>query len=214
MDYLNVKIFVLETLKRGLSPGLSYHNFKHTLDVLESAERLCKMEKINGADLDMVRTAALYHDTGFLKAYEDNEVLATQFAAETLPEFNYSQEHIDTICEIIMATQMPQFPKTHLAMVLCDADLDYLGRDDFFPIALSLHKEWRHYYNRQTDFLEWYRIQYEFVNKHNYFTHSARKLRNERKEKNLTQIRKLLGIVDDLGNTSIEYEAQQKNTKL
>ena len=40
-----------------------------------------------------------------------------------------------------MATEIPQNPKTHLEMIMCDADLDYLGRYDFETISNNLYTE-------------------------------------------------------------------------
>ena len=36
---------------------------------------------------------------------------------------------------------MPQTPKNHLEEIMCDSDLDYLGRQDFYPIAETLRQE-------------------------------------------------------------------------
>ena len=42
-----------------------------------------------------------------------------------------------------MATKVPQSPKNHLEEILCDCDLDYLGRDDFEKISNNLFSEWK-----------------------------------------------------------------------
>ena len=44
-----------------------------------------------------------------------------------------------------MATKMPQRPKNLLQQIICDADLDYLGRNDFFILSEKLHKEFIEY---------------------------------------------------------------------
>ena len=39
--------------------------------------------------------------------------------------------------ELREATKIPQTPLTKLEEIICDADLDYLGREDFFEISRS-----------------------------------------------------------------------------
>ena len=51
----------------------------------------------------------------------------------------------EQICGMIMATKIPQSPKNYLEQILCDADLDYLGRDDFYDIGGTLFKELKTY---------------------------------------------------------------------
>lgn len=204
MDFQKAKSVVIGTLKKDLNPLLHYHNHRHTLDVLDAVERLCAIEEIGQPDLDIVRTAALFHDTGFLFEYDDNEKLACTYAHKVLPDLGYSNSRIMLICEAILATRIPQNPAGNkLSMILCDADLDYLGRDDFFTIALNLHQEWQAFHNKTIDFLEWYNTQFEFLVDHRYFTNAARNLREKKKHENLSQIKKLLSIVDEVGNADI-----------
>ena len=87
---------------------------------------------------------------------------------------------------------MPQSASTPQEQILCDADLDYLGREDFFWIAQSLRLEWNTLNVRKTTLREWYEFQIEFMEGHTYFTETARKLRNAGKENNLQQIKELL----------------------
>ena len=58
-----------------------------------------------------------------------------------LPQFDYSKEEIEKICELILVTKMPQKPKNKLEEIICDADLYYLGTDQFFVTADKLYKE-------------------------------------------------------------------------
>jgi predicted metal-dependent HD superfamily phosphohydrolase len=196
MNFDAVKDLVLKKLKRELKPNLYYHNFQHTLDVCESVNRIAELENIEGENLVLLNTAALFHDTGFLWRYENNEELACVFATEVLPEYGYSQKQREQICEMIMATQIPQSPIEPMGMVLCDADLDYIGRGDFFITALRLHREWSENSNMKITFKDWYLRQQKFIIQHDYFTKSARMLRDEKKAHNLSQVKELLNLLD------------------
>ncbi len=95
-----------------------------------------------------------------------------------------------------MATKIPQNPHNLLEEIICDADLDYLGRNDFFITALKLHREWTENNGLKTTFKDWYIKQNSFVLKHNYFTGAANNLRQEKKNYNLSQINELLALFD------------------
>ena len=89
----------------------------------------------------LLKTAGLFHDAGHTVAYDNHEFYGTELAREMLPKFNYTQEQIDRICEIIMSTKLPPKPKNLLEEIICDSDLDYLGRSDFIPVSNTLFEE-------------------------------------------------------------------------
>lgn len=196
MNFDAVREMVLDKLKKDLKPSLYYHNFQHTIDVCESVDRIAEIENVQGEDLVLLRTAAVFHDTGFLWRYENNEELACKYAEQTLLSYQYHKHQIKHICEMIMATQIPQNPKDLLSKILCDADLDYIGRGDFFITALRLHREWSENSNRRITFKDWYLKQQSFILHHEYFTFGAKKLRNETKQHNLSQVKELLNLLD------------------
>ncbi len=200
MYFDEVKELVLKKLKKELKPNLYYHNFQHTLDVCESVDRLAEMENIRGEEFVLLQTAALFHDTGFIWRYENNEELACNYAREILVDFNYSPAQTEHICNMIMSTQVPQQPEDIMGMILCDADLDYIGRGDFFITALRLHREWSENSNVKITFKDWYLKQQSFIIQHDFFTQAARELRNEKKAHNLAQVRELLHLLDATAN--------------
>lgn len=196
MNFELAKDHVFSLLKTGLKPSLYYHNFQHTIDVCAAVERLAQLEMIEGENLVLLRTAAVLHDVGFLWEYLDNEIIACDFARNTLGDFGYNNKQIESICQMILSTKVPQNPTNILEMVLCDADLDYIGRSDFFITALRLHREWSENSQKKITFKEWYLKQQAFIAQHQFFTESAKKLRNEKKMHNLVQIGELLGLLD------------------
>lgn len=193
MDYTKAKNWIIARLVKDLDPILTYHNIDHTIDVLNSATQIAKNENITGDDLLILKTAALYHDSGMLKLYKGHEIKSTEIAKEVLPTMDYPDKAISQICKMILTTELPQNATSIEEMILCDADLDYLGRDDFFWIGQSLRLEWNRMDIKKTTLLEWYELQIQFMESHTYFTSSAQKLRNQGKQKNLNQVYHLLG---------------------
>ena len=189
--YPNTKAFILDKLKNELPANLHYHNYHHTLDVLEAAEMIGEREKLSDKEMELLRVAVLFHDAGFGVDPKKHEEVGCKMVKEFLPGFGYSGQEIDTICGIIMATQYPQRPNNLLEQVICDADLDYLGRDDFFTIGNSLFRELK---NKGTivNEKEWNELQEKFLVSHKYFTNTSLKLRDPKKKENLEKIRGLL----------------------
>jgi len=151
------------------------------------------MENINGTELILLKTAALFHDIGFLIKYKSNEQESAKIAMEILPNFDYNPNEINRICNMILSTKIPQNPRTLSDKILCDADLDYLGRDDFFMIGPKLHREWNEY-GIKCSLKQWYMQQMDFITNHKYFTKSEIFLRYDKKMLHLSQIKELLNI--------------------
>jgi len=174
MDFESAYSFLIGKLEKELPSYLHYHNAEHTKDVLGAAERLAVSENISGNDLVIIKTAALFHDSGFLETYTDHEEISCDMARKWLPQFGYNKEEIEKICVLILCTKIPQVPENKLAEVLCDADLYYLGTDNYFLNADKLYKELH-----EAGFVkkreEWQMEEIKFVEAHHYFTNSARK---------------------------------------
>jgi len=191
MQFRQAGKYILNRLVKELPPHLSYHNVNHTMDVYNAAERIAELEDISTHDKKLLLTAAWYHDSGFLKIAKGHEEESCKIAQQTLPQYAYDSEDIERICAMIRATKVPQLPQNYLEQILADADLDYLGRDDFFTIGDTLYQELLSLgaINNETEWNEW---QLEFLTRHRYFTKTAQLTRQERKENNLEQIKRKL----------------------
>ncbi|NDP28487.1 MAG: HD domain-containing protein [Flavobacterium sp.] len=184
MQHLPECQLILNKLKTELSKNLFYHSIHHTLDVYNCAESIAKEEGVTDSNLKLLLVAAIYHDVGYLIKNKGHEEFSCTIARQYLPEFHYTKGEIDLICKIIMATKIPQNPKSHLEEIICDADLNYLGRTDFFYIEEKLYLEmlaFGYIKNRE----EWNKMQIEFMQKHRYFTSTAIRNNYSQKEKNL-----------------------------
>ncbi len=188
-NYNKVMEYVWERLNKELDHRLYYHNINHTQnDVLPAAERLAEKEGIKGDALYLLLTGVLLHDIGYIEQYENNEPIAARIAGEVLHGYGYEPDQIELITNIILSTRMPQKPKTLLEEIMCDADLDSLGREDFHDLGMKLHREHIEF-NISTSKNEWFHQQLTFLEDHTYFTNAARELRNEGKSRNIDKLR-------------------------
>jgi uncharacterized protein len=174
-------------------PGwLRYHDLAHTEAlVVPSAQRLAADLGVTGRDLELLVTAAWFHDLGFIVRYERNEDDAIAIAAEALPGFGYSPEDVAIVVDIIGATRLPQQPSTLLQEIMCDADLFVLGTDHFTEREQRLRAELAQVGETYTD-VAWWRYQETFVENHRYFTHAARAANDATKADNLRVLRERL----------------------
>lgn len=191
MLFEKLKEQILTRLESEFQPCLYYHNLHHTIDVCEATLRLAKLEGVSSHNTIILETAALLHDIGMLNDFNDHEAASAKIAQTILPDFDYSKKEIEEICRLIIATSIPQEATTLGEMIICDADLDYLGREDFFMIAHCLRTEWN-CQGKKYSLKEWYTMQASFLMKHHYFTHSAIQLREATKQLHLQQILELL----------------------
>lgn len=183
MIFEKAKEFILKKLELELPKHLKYHNIDHILDVYRASIKYAELEKVSSEDTILLKTASLFHDSGFIVQAENHEAISGTIAEEILPHFDYNAVQIKKIKGMIMATKIPQTPTNHLEEILADSDLDYLGRDDFEKISERLFQELN--ISSRND---WNKIQIAFFEKHTYFTKSAKRLRNDKKEENLQKI--------------------------
>ena len=185
--YFDAKAFILEKLRRELPKNCYYHCYDHTVDMHESASRIADFENINEVDKEIVLVAALFHDAGFIIDRENHEMHSCTIAKELLPQFDYILSEIDAVCNLIMATQMPVQPKNKLEEIICDADLDYLGRDDFKTIGDLLYRELSESSGIKS-VEEWNQLQIRFLTNHRYYTNYSQTHRESVKQENLKRL--------------------------
>lgn len=192
MDYRAAKQFILAKLRDELSDQLKYHGLHHTVDVLKMSAEICESEGVSAHETTLVKTAALFHDSGFIKnKHIGHEAEGCLLVREHLPRFGYQPEDIERICGMIMATKIPQSPSNLLEEILCDADLDYLGRDDFYTIGNSLFQELQAYH-LIGDEQSWNRLQVSFLSAHRFHTHTNKTLREPVKQRYLEGLHELV----------------------
>ena len=189
--FQNAHDYMMARMQRELSPRLHYHNADHVRDVLQSALRIGRSEGVDDAGLELIGVAAVFHDSGFILDVKDHEVTGCLFARDYLPGVGFTENEIELVCGMIMATHVPQQPKNDWEMILCDADLDYLGRDDFFETGNKVFRELVEF-GHLTSEREWNEVQVRFLTEHHYFTQTSQRERKPIKDAYLEKVKLLL----------------------
>ena len=179
-------------IRSQLAKDLTYHGIHHTMDVHNVCKFYIEHYSIEEKEAELLEIAAVAHDIGFIKTYSNHEEVGAKMTNELMSQYGYKKADRELVSNLILATKIPQNPKNFLAQIICDADLDYLGRDDFKDIGATLKEEWRNYDivpNLDEDFDN---IQVGFLKIHFYHTDYAAKHRNPVKLKNLAELEERL----------------------
>jgi predicted metal-dependent HD superfamily phosphohydrolase len=185
---------VMQRLRADLNVKYLYHDSRHTEDVIRQVQEISYREGVSVEEIALLKLAALYHDLGFLVQRSNHEAAGVDIFMQEAENSEISEEDKQHIARLIMVTKIPQQPKTLLECIICDADLDYLGREDFPAIAEFLYLELKAC-GEMNDRQRWNELQISFLQAHNYHTDSSRKLRSNGLEKNIQFVRRRLGTV-------------------
>jgi uncharacterized protein len=182
-----------------LPDGIKFHDANHTLHptkgVVAVANRIAISENISEHDRELLIAAAYFHDTGYIREYDKNEPIAARMAGRILKLIGYKPNEIEMVQMMILSTDLDREPKTHVEKIICDADLDNLGREDFFKLDGKLREGRRARGIDVSDDAKWFKGTLEVIKKHQYYTESQKKLRDKEKQKN---IKKLLNKLENI----------------
>lgn len=185
--YPQICFDLLAYMKEKLPDYLTYHSIDHILDVANVCDDYIKYYEIDADHSKLIRIAAISHDLGFVASPKDHEERSIVEIRPLLKGILDVSE-IETINGLIRATKVPQHPKTFFEEVLADADLDYLGRDDYDKLSYGLYKELMHYEVITTE-EEWLNVQINFLENHQYHTTFAKEHRSEKKLLKLKELK-------------------------
>lgn len=217
--FKEVASFVFNMFKNELSPEVIYHNYEHTFEVVKNANKIGLAENISENDLELLLLAAWFHDTGFVKGFENHEERSQEIAKNFLEQKGFSEEKITKVISLIAVTKLPQKPKNKLEEIICDADLYHLGSESFSEKSNLLRSEWEQLCNKYLTDVEFLNENVRFLKSHKYFTNYAFANLNEQKTKNWLKVQKDLKKIiakneeDNIKKSLKKEELKRKKVK-
>jgi Uncharacterized protein conserved in bacteria len=194
-SFENLHNKIISVLENQLPNWLTYHNAAHTQYVLDKTIFIAQEEHRTDNEIRLLKYAALFHDTGYLVNPKNHEEESCKIAERELAGKYLNSDELEIVCNMIMATKLPQTPQTHLEEILADADLEYLGTESFEKISEGLYMEILSS-NGDLSLIQWYNLQISFMSKHQYFTSFCRKNRESVKLKNIEMIKENLSRIN------------------
>jgi len=181
--------FVFQLFKDSLSSDYIYHNFNHTLRVVNSVKILIENENVSPEDAELLLVASWLHDAGYIEGGENHEKRGSKIAEAFLKDNDFPEEKIEKVKLLILATEMDRDPQTLLDKIMRDADCSHFGDSNYFNYCDLLKDEWKATLGKEFSKLEWAENNLNFfVNGHRFYTDYAQKNWQPQKDANIAII--------------------------
>ncbi|MDN3664058.1 HD domain-containing protein [Algibacter miyuki] len=186
-----IKDYCLNLLTHSRCKVLPFHSVKHTLEVFENVAIIGSYEDVSEEEIEILKIAGLFHDTGISKEYDSHEKISANYAHAYLSSINYSNKAKAEVMNCINATKMPQSPESTLECIMCDADLLHLSSNNYLFKSELLRMEWKEYMGLVFTDQEWYQLNLDFLKNHNYHTNYGKNVLQIKKENNIMLMKRL-----------------------
>jgi len=206
-----VENYVFSLFKDKLSFDYTYHNFIHTVTVVEAAKKLINHHQIEDDTKEKILIAAWFHDTGYTISMENHEQHSASIAFDFLKSNQFSDQNIQEIQNLILSTELNYLPETLPEKIIRDADSFHLGHPDYFKIAELLRTEIKKIYNKEFTDLEWHIENRKFfIKNHRYYSEGAKALWQEQKDMNIISIQNKITEIEEIGEGLNKFELKKK----
>lgn len=182
--------YVIEQFENKFPKGITYHDLSHTTEAVQAAKIIGENSGINAVQFEILLLAAWFHDIGYKEDYNDHEERSAKLSSEFLTEHNYPSDSIDMIIRIILSTKLPHKPANLLEEIMCDSDICYIGKKEFYIRSQVLRVEWENMLGKKFSDLEWIRMNIDFLMKNKFHTKYAKSLYDDHRKENLAKLQK------------------------
>ena len=197
IDFNKIEKYVKDLMSKIVKENGHYHNLNHTLEVLDVSYQISLAENITLDEIEIIKIAAWFHDTGYVVGCEGHEKQSALYAKDYLLNESYPEDRIELVAGCINATRIPQSPKNKIEEILCDADLHHLGLPSSDARAELLRQEIELLKNITFTDKEWFSLSVNFLKQHKYFTNYAKERYGYQKEINLRDLEnRLMKLVE------------------
>jgi predicted metal-dependent HD superfamily phosphohydrolase len=203
--------FVYQLFKDKLSDSFLYHNFNHTMSVVNAIKAILEASSLEKQEEESLLLAAWFHDTGYVSGFENHEDSSITIATSFLTERHYDATAISEIGMLINVTRFDSVPVTPLEMILRDADYAHLAKKDYLSTSELLRHELKSLQHKDFTNLEWAKENLHFLTQHHrFYSDYAIAHWQTKKEKN---IKKVLAQLTKLGSPMSEAPVKNKKDK-
>lgn len=213
MEFINqVEAYIFNLFKDKLTEEYIYHDYLHTLRVVQALTQLATGENISAQDTLHLQVAGWFHDAGYIYGEVNHEENSVKIFEEFLS--NYPQPNIDvaTIKRLILATKYNHTPNDFLEMCMKDADFHHFTLENYTEHCNLLKAELQAVKDIEIGEKEWCLENLNFLTKEHYFyTNYAKNHWQPKKEKTIF---KLYEYLNKLNSTKKSTNKELKEKKL
>lgn len=205
--------FVSQLLKGKLTDQFKFHSYAHTAEVADVCKKMGKYYQLSEADFENLLLAAWFHDTGFIRCYQGHEAESSRIAADFLAGKGFDTHRIETIKGLILSTQKETKPSNLLEGILHDADIQHIGKKNFFDKGKLLREEWELILHNTFEDPEWEWLQHKFLTLSEFETEYGKEKFGGRKKKNINKQEVILDKVQGKKIKSFDTEKTGRGTE-
>jgi predicted metal-dependent HD superfamily phosphohydrolase len=190
MDFVQkAENYIFHLFKDKLSPDYIYHNFNHTLRVVNNTKIITEAEDIDNEDAELLLLAAWFHDAGYVKGAGGHEERSAAMAQKFLLAEGFSPDKAEAVASLIKVTRLDAEPGSHLDEIIRDADCSHFADKNYCTLAELLREEWRLTEGKVFTDLEWALANRKvLMQEHRFYTRYGKEKLQELKEQNIAQL--------------------------
>lgn len=189
---------VFTLFKDKLSPSYTYHNFNHTLRVVNAIEKLMDKEKVTQNEKTALLLAGWFHDTGYIDGGENHEQRSVALLRDFIKGETIDAEILALAESLILVTQFCKEPKTTAENVIRDADSAHFASENYLSLCELLREEWKHTVGKQFSDLEWALENRNMLTQcHRYYTEYAKRKWQSQKDANIALIQEKIQSIEN-----------------
>ena len=209
-----IKEFVENYYADNLNPNRLYHNLQHTQEVVGWLLQIAGHYKLDSKSLFIMQAAAWFNDIGYLDDPNNPEKRASRIAEKFLSEIQIDADIIKSIKSGILSTRLPQQPKTFMEQVMCDANMFYLGLQDFELRSKLMRKEHILITGKKISKEEWKQRNIEILQNHRFKTDYAKQSLTSQQKKNFEQLLNGSRDFTELSDNNVSDKSSATNSNI
>jgi class 3 adenylate cyclase len=188
---LDVEEHVFSKYSEIASPDLFFHSPEHIRSVSLQAELLARAEKLSDQEYIHLRLASVFIYFGYAFDYSDMEAVAVKRAEEILSVYGFGMHTLEAVKNLMASASSP-VQESAAGQVLHDAIYDFTGRIDFIAMIDKLYREEKAYGKIQDEKV-WFTELASRIEKNQFLTATARRLRSVAAEEQLRTLNAYAG---------------------
>ena len=210
---ISAREYVHSFFKEKSPPQLVFHNYEHTLNVVNAVKLIGESEQLTRQDLLIVELAAWFNYTGYCTFFENHREYSGRIARKFLAKTEMSDLLVAKVLECIKATQSDKTPANHLEAAIKDANTFYLSSNEYFISLNKLRKESDGIQKKYPD-QEWYKLHLTSLIEHRYHTNYGKTVLEPLKIQNAELLKKKISRLTDAIDGMLIKEMQISREEL